>query len=97
MGLARHHGMPALAITDTGNLFGALEFSMAAADAGVQAILGCALGLAREEESTQLGGKFPEPDRIVLLAQNETGYRNLMALSTAAFLETEPSQTAQVS
>ena len=96
VGLAHHLRMPALAITDTGNLFGALEFAAAAAEAGVQPIAGCALGLSREEE-VQPGGRPAEPDRIALLARTEAGYRNLMALSSAAYLETEPSATPQVS
>src|SRR5258707_15680565 len=47
VGLAKKHGMPALAITDTGNLFGALEFAQAASEAGIQPIIGCELGLRR--------------------------------------------------
>ncbi len=39
--LCREHDMPAVGVTDTNNMFGALEFSMAAADAGVQPIIGC--------------------------------------------------------
>ena len=95
--LAKEQRMPALAITDTGNLFGALEFSEAVAKAGIQPIVGCELALAREgEEQPGIGARVPEPDRIVLLAQTEAGYRNLMALSSAAFLETEPTQTPRV-
>ncbi len=94
--LAKQHRMPALAITDRGNLFGALEFALDASKAGVQPIIGCELGLAREGD-VQPAQRMPEPDRIVLLSQNEKGYRNLMALSSAAYLETEPSETAHVS
>ena len=47
VGLCKKHGMPALAITDRGNLFGALEFAQAAGEAGVQPIIGCELGLRR--------------------------------------------------
>ncbi len=75
--------MPAVAVTDTNNLFGALEFALAAADAGVQPIIGCQISLHRETD-----GKTPKaPDKIVLLAQTEAGYRNLMALSSKAFLD----------
>ena len=95
VGLARHHGMPALAITDTGNLFGALEFAFAAAEAGVQPIIGCEMALSRATDAP-LGAREAEPDRIVLLAQDESGYRNLMALTSAAFLETEPPRMPQV-
>ncbi len=94
--LAKENKMPALAITDRGNLFGALEFSFEAAKKGVQPIIGCELGLARPDsgEPTQ---RKPELDRIVLLAQSEAGYRNLMVLSSAAFLDTEPPDTPHVS
>src|SRR3546814_7370121 len=50
--LCAKHRMPAVAVTDSGNLFGALEFSLAARDAGVQPIIGCQLGIRRSEEHT---------------------------------------------
>ena len=50
IGLCRREKMPAVAIADTGNLFGALEFALAAKDAGVQPIIACQLAIAREEE-----------------------------------------------
>jgi len=85
--LARARGMPAVALADRANLFGALEFSVDTQDAGVQPIVGCALPV------TGLGEGPPERwarlPTIVLLAQNERGYRNLTELSSAAFLETE--------
>lgn len=83
-------GMPAVAMTDTGNLFGALEFALAAKDAGVQPIIGCQLGLAMGTEITEAprpgAAVARDPDQIVLLAQNEVGYRNLLALSSRAYL-----------
>ncbi len=83
--LCRRHGMPAVAITDTGNLFGALEFSAAATAAGVQPIIGCQLAIARSDGGTSNGAKLP-PDQLVLLVQNETGYRNLLKLVSQAYL-----------
>jgi len=80
------NSMPAVALTDKGNLFGALEFSMAAAAAGVQPVIGCQLSVARpgqEEEPPARRGIY---DQIVLLAQNELGYRNLSALVTQSYL-----------
>ena len=53
--LAKENKMPALAITDRGNLFGALEFSFEAAKKGVQPIIGCELGLARPDDGEQIG------------------------------------------
>ena len=60
--------MPAVAITDTGNLFGALEFATACADAGVQPIIGIEIALAPDEAAGRRGrrnGHASEPDRIV--------------------------------
>src|SRR5258706_9672105 len=89
--LAAKKGMPAVAITDTGNLFGALEFALAAAAAGVQPIVGCQLAVARDGGNAKGGTTAARArlDALVLLAQDETGYRNLSALSTKAYLETE--------
>jgi len=87
--------MPAVAITDTGNLFGALQFSTACADAGVQPIIGCDLAIRRGEGGVR-GGRVTAPDRLVLLAQNEAGYRNLMKLSSKAYLETDSAEVPQV-
>ncbi len=78
------HKMPAIALTDTGNLFGALEFSEASARAGVQPIHGCQIRLVIPDEAaggiSHLGGK------IVLLAQNQTGFGNLLKLSSQNYL-----------
>jgi len=91
--------MPAVAITDTGNLFGAMEFAQACAKAGVQPIIGCQLGLSREAAAAERlngGGTTPPPDQIVLLAQTEAGYRNLLKLVSKAFLESDPGEKPQV-
>jgi DNA polymerase-3 subunit alpha len=83
--LARAAGQPAVALTDTGNLFAALEFSETAARAGVQPILGCELHLAFAAPAHP--GDRPPPARpIVLLAQTEAGFASLMRLSTASYL-----------
>jgi DNA polymerase-3 subunit alpha len=90
--LCRAEAMPAVAITDTGNLFGALEFAMACADAGVQPIIGCEIALRRDEGSRAPrgpNGAAVELDRIVLLVQSEAGYRNLMDLVSRSFLDSE--------
>jgi len=78
--------MPAVAVTDTNNLFGALEFSETAANAGVQPIIGCQFDLSYATASRP-GEKTPAPKPIVLLAQNEAGYLCLMKLNSCAFLE----------
>ncbi|HEY8124222.1 MAG TPA: DNA polymerase III subunit alpha [Methylocystis sp.] len=81
---------PALAVTDTNNLFGALEFSEKAAKAGLQPIVGAQL---RVDFGDGKGGAVSARDdrfaNIVLLAKTEAGYRNLMRLASRAFLDTE--------
>jgi DNA polymerase-3 subunit alpha len=87
--LAQAEGMPAVALTDRANLFGALEFSVATSAPGVQPIIGCAVPVSG------LGGSRPErwarTPTLILLAQNETGWRNLCEISSAAFLEVDAS------
>jgi DNA polymerase-3 subunit alpha len=80
-------GMPAVALTDRGNLFAALEFSEAAvkAEAPIQPIMGCELALAWVAASYP-GERTPTPNPIVLLAQDETGFGNLMRLSSLNYL-----------
>ena len=97
--LAKKHAMPAVAMTDEGNLFGALEFAQGAREAGVQPIIGCALKLRRSDGESRLGGRFgpaASPDTALLLVQNEAGYRNLLALDSHAFLDTEGTEEPQV-
>jgi DNA polymerase-3 subunit alpha len=93
--LAKRNEMPAVAVTDTGNLFGAMEFAGYAKDAGVQPITGCLLGIARPDQDKN-AMKQPAPDRLLLLAQSEAGYGNLMKLSSKAFLASEPGTVAHV-
>ncbi|HET6182573.1 MAG TPA: DNA polymerase III subunit alpha [Acetobacteraceae bacterium] len=88
--LARAANMPAVAITDTAALFGALEFSQACVAKGIQPIIGCQIALARTD-APRLA-----PDPLVLLAQNQEGLANLQRLSSLGFLETEPGQKPQL-
>jgi DNA polymerase-3 subunit alpha len=83
--LAVRDGAPAVALTDRANLFGALEFSQAAKDAGVQPIIGCALPVSGIGEGR--AERWARAPTIVLLAQNETGWLNLMTLSSSAYLD----------
>jgi DNA polymerase-3 subunit alpha len=99
VGLCKKHGMPAVAITDSGNLFGALEFAQAASEAGIQPIIGCELGLRRSGEGGGRAvrlGPAPPPDPVILLVQSERGYRNLLKLVSKSFLETEGSEPPQI-
>jgi DNA polymerase III subunit alpha len=93
--LARSDRQPALALTDTDNLFGALEFSDKLASAGVQPIIGCALALDFADQETAPrngGGPSLRRPRIVLLAAREGGYRSLLRLNSRAFLESAPGE-----
>ena len=95
-------GMPAVALTDTRNLFGALEFSVTVAGDGIQPIIGCQMAVTREESGESRGVaardlRGPEPDDLVLLCQDDTGYANLMKLVSKAFISSDGISTPQVS
>jgi DNA polymerase-3 subunit alpha len=86
---AARYDMPAVAVTDHGNLFGAIPFFEAAAERGIKPILGCETYLApgsRTDRTPTGGGKKPYY-HLLLLARDLQGYSNLMQLSTAGFLE----------
>ncbi|WP_433990410.1 DNA polymerase III subunit alpha (plasmid) [Pseudoseohaeicola sp. NH-UV-7] len=82
--LCRAAQMPAVAITDTNNMFAALEFSVAASGAGIQPIIGCQVDLAYQ--ITLPGERVKPPAPLVLLAQSEVGYENLMKLNTCLYV-----------
>jgi DNA polymerase-3 subunit alpha len=84
-GLCAAAGMPAVAVTDTNNMFAALEFSVGASGAGVQPIMGCQVSVAYLP--AQPGERPRDPAGVVLLAQNETGYENLMRLNSCLYLD----------
>ncbi|MBF0249486.1 MAG: DNA polymerase III subunit alpha [Alphaproteobacteria bacterium] len=99
--LCEKHAMPAVAVTDTNNLFGALEFSMYASDGGVQPIVGCQFSITREGAADAPGmGRTvtrPSPDQVVLLAQDESGYLNILKLLSTAYMDSEDVEDPQVS
>ena len=84
---------PAIAVTDTNNLFSALEFSQKAIGDGLQPIIGCQLSIEMEdggEGERRGGGHMPvRLPSLVLLAANATGYANLMDLVSMAYLSGE--------
>src|SRR6267142_485053 len=92
--LAKKDRQPALALTDTDNMFGALEFSEKLAGYGIQPIVGCALGVEFGDQETgpRTSGHNVQRPRIVLLAASEAGYRSLMRLNSRAFLVTPPNE-----
>jgi DNA polymerase-3 subunit alpha len=97
--LAEKHAMPAVGLTDTNNLFGALEFSEKLAAAGIQPIVGCTVGVDFRDLAAPAGGlprnatnepRSKPAGRIALLASDERGYGNLMRLSKRLFFEPDP-------
>ncbi len=79
--------MPAVAITDHGNLFGAIEFYQEALRAGVKPIIGCEAYIAPGSHKDRPGSRREAAYHFTLLAENETGYRNLVKLITTAHLD----------
>ncbi len=99
--LCRRNRMPAVAITDTNNLFGVFDLNDALTKAGVQPIVGCQLALTTENADQQRnrtlsGGVRSIAGVIVLLAQTEAGYANLMKLSSLGFLGVKPGEPPHV-
>lgn len=95
--LAKADRQPALALTDTDNLFGALEFSDKLAGYGIQPIVGCALAVDfGDQDPNARSSVLTAPSRIVLLAAREQGYRSLMRLNSRAFLETPTHQAPHI-
>jgi len=90
--LAKKDRQPALALTDTDNMFGALEFSEKMAAAGIQPIVGCAVAIDFGDQDNRSGQQTAAVRasfaRIVLLAAREEGYRSLMRLCSRAYLDT---------
>src|ERR1700674_445217 len=95
--LAKADRQPALALTDTDNMFGALEFSDKMAGYGIQPIVGCELAVDfGDQDPNARNALAAAPSRIVLLAARERGYRSLMRLNSRAFLETPVHQAPHI-
>src|SRR6201747_87334 len=95
--LAKADRQPALALTDTDNMFGALEFSDKVAGYGIQPITGCELAVDfGAQDPNARNALAAGPARIVLLAARERGYRGLMRLNSRAFLETPIHQSPHI-
>lgn len=93
--LCRDQAMPAVAMTDTNNIYGAFEFSGGLSSAGVQPIIGCQLSVSRVDGND--GGVAQSPDQLVLLVQNTEGYHNLLKLVGKAYMDSEDVAEPQVS
>jgi DNA polymerase-3 subunit alpha len=99
--LCKRFAMPAVAVTDTNNLFGAIDLNDALTKAGIQQIVGIQLALSTESNEQQkaralTGGVRTADGVIVLLAQTEAGYANLMKLTSKGFLEVKPGEPPHV-
>jgi DNA polymerase-3 subunit alpha len=94
--LAKQDRQPALALTDTDNMFGALEFSEKLAGYGIQPIVGCALAVDFGDLETRNTAADQALPRLVLLAADENGYRTLMRLCSRAYLETSAQERPHI-
>src|ERR1700735_2107357 len=95
--LAKADRQPALALTDTDNMFGALEFSDKMAGYGIQPIVGCEIAVDfGDQDPNARNALAASPSRIVLLAARERGYRSLMRLNSRASLETPTHQPPHI-
>ncbi len=84
---AKAFNMPAVAITDHGNLFGAVEFYNAARKAGVKPIIGCETYMASGDRRAKSGQEGRDSYHLLLLAMNLAGYHNLLKLASAGYTE----------
>lgn len=84
---AKADGQRALALTDHGNLFGAVEFYQKARKAGIQPIVGCEIYIARDSHRKPHHKTQNPYNHLTLLARDRLGYQNLLKLATSAYLE----------
>ena len=86
---AKEYRMPALAVTDHGNLFGAVDFYALASKEGIKPIIGCEVYVAPSSrfERTPQDGQYEGANHLTLLARDMAGYKNLIKLVTAGYLE----------
>ncbi len=85
MDLAVEQKMPAIAMTDHGNLFGAVEFYNKANAAGVHPVIGCEMYVAQQGQSVK--NESNRYNHLVLLCENQEGYRNLIQLVSTGYLD----------
>jgi DNA polymerase III alpha subunit len=85
MKLASEQNMPAVAMTDHGNLFGAVEFYNSAKEKGVHPVIGCEVYITQQSHTVK--NESNRYNHLVLLAENQEGYKNLTSLVSSAFLD----------
>ncbi len=84
---AKELNMKALAITDHGNMYGTIYFYRACLEAGIKPIIGCEIYVAQRSRFDKEAGVDKGYNHLILLAENNTGYRNLMKIISRAYLE----------
>ncbi len=84
---AKNLGMTSLAITDHGNLYGAIKFYKACKEAGINPIIGCEIYISKRSRHDKEAGIDSDSNHLILLAKNEAGYKNLMKIISIANLE----------
>jgi len=88
LAIAKSHKMDSLAITDHGNMFGAIEFYLEARKAGIKPIIGCEVYVAPKSRLDKGGSGIEDAaNHLILLARDETGYQNLIKLVSIGYLE----------
>jgi DNA polymerase-3 subunit alpha len=80
-------GMPAVGLTDHGVMYGSMEFYLACKKAGINPLVGCEVYVATRSRFQRESKKLDDSQHLVLLAMNETGYRNLLKLVTIGSME----------
>ncbi len=93
---AKEFGSPAIGLTDNSYLYGAVEFYKAAKDAGIKAIIGCDFHFTSESRFEHSPESAKNTSRLTIIAYNNTGYQNLLQLSTLASLEGQFLQTPRL-
>ena len=84
---AKKHKMPALAITDHGVMYGAIQFYKEAIRQGVKPIIGCEMYVAHQSRLDKSSQRKETPNHLILLVKNNEGYKNLIRLVTSSYLE----------
>lgn len=84
---AKSLGMKAIAVTDHGNLYGAIKFYQACLAADIKPIIGCEIYVARRGLTDKEAGVDKDYNHLILLAENEKGYKNLMKIVSVSYLE----------
>ena len=86
---AKEYDMAAIALTDHGNLYGAIDFYKACKSQAIKPIIGCEMSMAPTSrfEKKKLGPNIPTAYHLVLLAKDEEGYHNLCRLTSQGYLE----------